>query len=124
MSRALPQKGGMDRGGGGTGREGAGSGEGSGKRGGGKRGERGREAGREGEGRGEREGEGSKERGGEKRGERGREAEIGYPPVHPHQERGAPRLGIELGVQSAPLFISAMVINGVFLVKETVQHGF
>ena len=50
-----------------------------------------REAGREGEGRGEREGEGSKERGegsgdrgGGKRGEKGREAGIGYPPVHPH----------------------------------------
>ena len=50
------------------GREAGGEGEGSGERGGGKRGERGREAGREGEGRGEREWEGSKERGGGKRG--------------------------------------------------------
>ena len=50
------------------GREAGGEGKGSGERGGEKRGERGREVGREGEGRGEREGEGSKERGGGKRG--------------------------------------------------------
>ena len=50
------------------GREAGGEGEGSGERGGGKRRERGREVVREWEGRGEREGEGSKERGGGKRG--------------------------------------------------------
>ena len=88
--------GGVDRGGEGTGREGAGSGgegEGSGERGGGKWGERGREVGRGGGKRGERgreegrergrearrEGEGSGDRGEGKRGERGREAGIEYP---------------------------------------------
>ena len=74
---AVPSSRGVDRGAGvrgERGREAGGEGEGSGERRGGKRGERGREVGREGEGRGEREGEGSKERGGGKRGERGREA--------------------------------------------------
>ena len=70
------------------GREAGGEGEGSGERGGGKRGEgRGeRGGGKRGERGGGKQGERGREAGieGEGSGERGREAGIGYPPVHPH----------------------------------------